>query len=116
MGKTAGRVRSSKWENSIYHEGGVRKEYYELSKGRKAAVLAELKSVQTAMWANLQSKSVTMTADGKEITVSFTKKGTDHVARDAMLTLSGKYMSRKSMINIDAILRQSEYVPTSHEL
>lgn len=116
MGKTAGSVRSSKWENSIYHEGGGRKEYHELSKWRKAAVLAELKSVQTAMWANLQSKSVTMTADGREITVSFTKKGTDHVARDAMLTLSGKYMSRKSMINIDAILRQSEYVPTSHEL
>lgn len=116
MGKTAGSVRSSKWENSIYHEGGARKEYHELSKGRKAAVLAELKSVQTAMWANLQSKSVTMTADGKDIMVSFTKKGTDHVARDAMLTLSGKYMSRKSMINIDAILRQSEYVPTSHEL
>lgn len=116
MAKSAGHIRASKWENSIYHEGGVRKEYHELSEGRKTAVRAELKSVQAAMWANLQSKALTMKADDKEIVVNFTKKGTDHVARDAMLILSGKYMSRKSMINIDTILQQSEYVPTSHKL
>lgn len=116
MAKSAGHIRASKWENSIYHEGGVRKEYHELSEGRKATVRAELKSVQAAMWGNLESKSVVLKADGKEIRVGFTKSGIDHTARDAMLTLSGKYMSRKSMINIDAILQQSEYVPTSHEL
>jgi hypothetical protein len=33
-----------------------------------------------------------------------------------MLTLSGKYMSRRSMINIDKILQQAEYIPTSHKL
>ena len=116
MAKSAGHIRASKWDNSIYHEGGVRKEYGELSDARKAIVKAELKSVQAAMWGNLKSKSVVLKADGKEIRVGFTKSGTDHAARDAMLTLSGKYMSRKSMINIDTILRQSEYVPTSHEL
>lgn len=116
MAKSAGHIRASKWENSIYHEGGVRKEYGELSDARKAIVKAELKSVQAAMWGNLESKSVVLKADGKEIRVGFTKSGTDHAARDTMLTLSGKYMSRKSMINIDTILRQSEYVPTSHEL
>lgn len=116
MAKSAGHIRASKWENSIYHEGGVRKEYGELSDARKAIVKAELKSVQAAMWGNLESKSVVLKADGKEIRVGFTKSGTDHAARDAMLTLSGKYMSRKSMINIDIILQQSEYVPTSHEL
>ncbi|MBO7235167.1 MAG: hypothetical protein J6V05_01080 [Alistipes sp.] len=116
MAKSAGHIRASKWENSIYHEGGVRKEYGELSDARKAIVKAELKSVQAAMWGNLESKSVVLKADGKEIRVGFTKSGTDHAARDAMLTLSGKYMSRKSMINIDTILQQSEYVPTSHEL
>lgn len=116
MAKSAGHIRASKWDNSIYHEGGVRKEYGELSDARKAIVKAELKSVQAAMWGNLESKSVVLKANGKEIRVGFTKSGTDHAARDAMLTLSGKYMSRKSMINIDTILRQSEYVPTSHEL
>lgn len=116
MAKSAGHIRASKWDNSIYHEGGVRKEYGELSDARKAIVKAELKSVQAAMWGNLESKSVVLKADGKEIRVGFTKSGTDHAARDAMLTLSGKYMSRKSMINIDTILQQSEYVPTSHEL
>lgn len=116
MAKSAGHIRASKWDNSIYHEGGVRKEYGELSDARKAIVKAELKSVQAAMWGNLESKSVVLKADGKEIRVGFTKSGTDHAARDAMLTLSGKYISRKSMINIDTILQQSEYVPTTHEL
>lgn len=49
MAKSAGHIRASKWDNSIYHEGGVRKEYHELSEGRKAIVKAELKSVQAAM-------------------------------------------------------------------
>ena len=88
----------------------MRKEYGELSEGRQAAVRAELKSVQAAMWSNLQSKSVTMHADGEDIEVAFTKRGTYHAARDAMMTLSGKYMSRKSMVNIDTILQSSKYV------
>lgn len=76
MAKSAGHIRASKWDNSIYHEGGVRKEYGELSDARKAIVKAELKSVQAAMWGNLESKSVVLKADGKEIRVGFTKSGT----------------------------------------
>lgn len=62
------------------------------------------------MWGNLESKSVVLKADGKEIRVGFTRSGTDHAARDAMFNLSGKYMSQKSMINIDEILKSSVYV------
>lgn len=116
MAKTAGSIRVSKWENSIYHEDGVRKEYSELSKGRQDAVKVELKSVQKAMFSNLQDKQVTLNADDKTIEVGFTRKGVNHTARDAMMTLSGKYMSRDSMINIDRILQQAEYVPTDHSL
>lgn len=116
MAKTAGSIRASKWENSIYHEGGIRKEYKDLSEGRKTAIRAEMKIVQNAMYANLKDKMVTLTADGSDIEVGFTRKGVNHVARDAMMTLSGKYMSKSSMINIDDILRQSEYVPTTHQL
>ena len=94
----------------------MRKEYGELSEGRKAVVRAELEKVQSKMWKTLQNKSVTLRAGDEDINVIFTKDGTEHAARDAMLVLSGKYMSRKSMINIDTILKQSEYVPTSHEL
>lgn len=116
MAKTSGSIRASKWENSIYHEGGLRKEYYELSKGRQEVVKAVLKEVQNAMRTNLKDKSVTLVAENKQINVQFTPKGVNHVARDAMLTLSGKYLSRSSMINIDTILQQSEYVPTNHSL
>lgn len=110
MGKTAGSVRSSKWESSIYHEGGVRKEYHELSKGRKTIVKAELRRVQAAMVARLNGKKITIYADGKKIDVVFTKDGLEHAAQDAMIALSGKYMSRKSMLSIDKILAGSQYV------
>jgi hypothetical protein len=62
------------------------------------------------MYSNLKDKQVTLNTDKDEITVHFTKKATDHVARDAMMILSGKYMSKKTMINIDKILAKSEYV------
>lgn len=110
MAKSAGDIRASKWENSLYHEGGVRKEYHELSKGRQAVVKAELKRVQAAMVAKLENKKMKLNAGGEDIEVIFTKKGLEHAARDAMFNLSGKYMSRKSMINIDEILKSSVYV------
>ena len=88
----------------------MRKEYDELSEGRKAAIRAELKRVQSEMWNNLREKSVTLSVEGEDINVVFTKDGTEHAARDAMMTLSGKYMSRKSMVNIDTILQSSKYV------
>ena len=57
-----------------------------------------------------REKSVTLSVEGEDINVVFTKDGTEHAARDAMMTLSGKYMSRKSMVNIDTILQNSKYV------
>ena len=116
MGKSAGSIRASKWERDIYTEGGIRREYGELSAGRKAAILAESKSVAKSMYRNLADKSVKLSADGQSINVQFTRKGVEHVARDAMLTLSGKYMSRSSMVHVDKILAKSEYVPTTHKL
>ncbi len=68
------------------------------------------------MYRNLADKSVTLSADGQSINVQFTRKGVEHVARDAMLTLSGKYMSRSSMVHIDKILAKSEYVNTNHSI
>ena len=116
MGKSAGSIRASKWEGDIYTEGGIRREYGELSAGRKAAILAESKSIANSMYRNLADKSVTLSADGQSINVQFTRKGVEHVARDAMLTLSGKYMSRSSMVHVDKILAKSEYVPTNHKV
>ena len=114
MAKTSGGVRNSKWKGDIYTVDGVRKEYFELNEERKAVVRSISKDVAKEMWGNLSGKSVVLDADGKAINVQFTRKGVEHVARDAMLTLSGKYMSRSSMKHIDKILAKAEYVPTSH--
>lgn len=94
----------------------MRKEYGELSKGRKEAVRAVSKELSRQMYDRLKDVSVPLDASGVNINVQFTRKGIEHVARDAMLTLSGKYMSRKSMLNIDQILAKSVYIPTSHAL
>lgn len=116
MGKSAGSLRASKWEGGIYTEGGIRREYKDLSDGRKAVIQAESKAIAKSMYRNLADKSVTLSADGRTIDVQFTKKGIEHVARDAMLTLSGKYMSRNSMLHIDRILAKSTFVPTDHKI
>lgn len=116
MAKTSGGVRNSKWRGDIYTVDNIRKEYHELPSGRKNAVKSLTKKVSTAMYGNLARKSVVLDADGKKINVQFTKSGIEHIARDAMMTLSGKYMSKQSMIHIDGILSKSKYVPTSHEV
>lgn len=116
MAKTAGGVRNSKWHGNIYTVGGVRKEYYELSDERKMIVRSMSKDIAKEMWRNLSGKSVVLNAGGSKINVQFTKSGIDHVARDAMIVLSGKYMSRNSMVHINKILAKSEYVPTSHSV
>lgn len=116
MAKTAGGIRNSKWHGDIYTVDGVRKEYYELNEERKMVVRSMSKDIAKEMWRNLKDKTVTLGADGSKITVGFTKSGVDHVARDAMLTLSGKYMSRSSMKHIDRILAKSEYIPTTHTI
>lgn len=116
MAKTAGGVRNSKWKSDIYTVDGVRKEYHELNEERKAVIRSMSKDVAKEMWSNLSGKSVVLNAGGSKINVQFTKSGIDHVARDAMIVLSGKYMSRNSMVHIDRILAKSEYVPTSHSV
>lgn len=115
MAKTSGGVRNSRWEGDIYTVDGVRKEYHELNEERKVVVRSMNKEVAREMWRGLRDKSVRLDADGAAIDVGFTRKGVEHVARDAMLTLSGKYMSRGSMRHVDRILAKAEYVPTSHE-
>ena len=116
MAKTAGNIRASKWDGDIYHENGVRKEYGGLSDGRKMAVRALYKELSGQMYDRLKEVSVPLDAGGLNINVQFTRKGIEHVARDAMLTLSGKYMSRKSMLNIDQILAKSKYVSIDHAI
>lgn len=116
MAKTAGGVRNSTWKGDIYTVDGVRKEYYELTEERKAVIRSMSKDVSKEMWRNLSTKSVTLEADGRTINAQFTKSGVDHVVRDVMIVLSGKYMSRSSMIHIDRMLAKSEYVPTSHSV
>lgn len=116
MAKTSGGVRNSHWKGNIYTVGGIRKEYYELNEERKTVIRSMSKEVAKEMWRNLHGKSVVLDASGSRINVQFTKSGIDHVARDAMIVLSGKYMSHNSMIHIDGILAKSEYVPTSHSL
>lgn len=91
-------------------------EYHELIEDRKIAVRSMSKSVAKEMYGNLHDRLVTLDADGAKINVKFTKRGIDHVARDAMITLSGKYMSHQSMVHIDKILAKSEYVPTTHKI
>lgn len=115
MAKTSGGVRNSKWRNDIYTVDGIRKEYHALNEERKMMVRSQSKEVAKEMWRNLSGKSVTLNAGGRNIDVQFTRKGVAHVARDAMMVLSGKYMSRSSMKHIDRILAKAEYVPTSHE-
>lgn len=116
MAKESGSNRCSTWEGNPYTENNVRKEYYELSDDRKELIQQLSKRVGDEMWANLKDKSVEQIADGKNIIIEFDHKGVDHVARDALLKLSGKYMSKNSMINIDHILASSKYIPTEHEL
>lgn len=116
MAKEVGSNRCSNWAGDPYNINGQRLEYYELPDARKDDIKALTKRVAAEMWENLQNKSVEQVADGQKILIEFDHKGIDHIARDALLNLSGKYMSKPSMVNIDHILKESEYVPTEHEL
>lgn len=116
MAKTSGSIRNSQWEGNIYTVNGKRMEYHELNEERKIVVRSMSKIVAKEMYEYLHDKSVALDADGTKINVKFVKSGIDHVARDAMITLSGKYMSRQSMVHIDTILAKSEYVPTTHRI
>lgn len=59
--KSAGSIRASKWGDDIYVED-VRREYWELSSGRKEAIQLESNRI---MYANLSQKTVNRIADGQ---------------------------------------------------
>lgn len=116
MVKESGSNRSSSWSGNPYTVNGRRYEYKDLPKERQELVRQLQNRVGKEMWENLRDKEVYQTVDGKQIKIQFDHNGVKHVARDALLTLSGKYMSYDSMVNIDRILAHSTYIPTKHGL
>lgn len=116
MAKSAGGVRASKWNNDPYTINGIRKEYYELPKEQQKKIRKLSKDTAKEMYQNLKDKTIRKNAGDKDIEVRFTQKGVEHLSRDGIMVLSGKYMSRESMINIDKIFEKSRYIPNSGEL
>lgn len=116
MAKESGSNRCSTWEGNPYTVNGVRKEYYELPFDRKKLINGIQKRISDLMWENLRDKSVKLRTDNNTINVQFNHNDVEHVAKDALRTLSGKYFSQQSMIHINLILAESEYVPTNHKL
>lgn len=122
MAKASGSTRASKWRSSsnlerLYYKNGKRVEYAELDDAAKKQVKEEKKIVVKAMLCKLRDTQTEQVIDNNQrIVIRYTKRGIDHVANDAMLMLSGKYFSRKSMLKINEILAKSTYVPTLHGL
>ena len=123
MSKASGSTRCSKWKSSndaqqkLYFHNGKRVEYKELSDSEKKLVKDEKKKIAKALFAKLKDKeTIQVIDDGQQITIMFTSRGLDHFANDAMISLSGKYFSKKSMMRVNEILEKSVYVPTSHTL
>lgn len=116
MAKGAGDVRASKWDGDIYTVGNTRLEYRDLPDAMKKTVQNQSKKIASAMYDRLKDSTVTLNAGDKDIDVAFTKAGCEHVSRDAMIILSGKYMSRNSMLHVDELLSRSTYVETTHGL
>lgn len=116
MAKGSGNTRASKHEGNPYLVNGVRKEYWELPEAQKRTVLALQKTYSEGMRKRLVNKTVTKQADGKTIQVGFNRESCEHLSRDAMLKLSGKYFSKDSLYRIDEIFDKATYLPTTHKL
>lgn len=123
MAKTSGDTRCSKWKSSVetderlYYHNGVRVEYSELSDREKKLVKNEKSKIAKALYSKLKDeKTMQVIDDGKEITIRYTSHGLDHLANDAMLSLSGKYFSKESIMKVNEILEKSKYIPTQHGL
>lgn len=122
MAKASGSTRASKWRSSfnlerLYYKNGKCVEYAELDDAAKKQVKEEKKIIVKAMLCKLRDTPTEQVIDNNQrIVIRYTKRGIDHVAKDAMLMLSGKYFSRKSMLKINEILAKSSYVPTLHGL
>lgn len=123
MAKTSGSTRCSKWTSSnntekrLYYHGDRRLEYNELTSDEKVLVKEEKKKISKELYQKLKDEVTKQIIDnGQQITIKYTSRGLDHFANDAMLTLSGKYFSKNSMMRINEILENSIYVPTKHSL
>lgn len=101
----------------LYFANGIRVDYFQLPKEKKIIVRKKRDQIVLELFKRLKNKTVAQVIDNNiPITIIFTRKGLEHFCRDAMMTLSGKYFSEKSMMRIDDILAQSTYIPTSHTL
>ncbi len=116
MAKGSGNTRCSSHGGNPYHVNGVRKEYWELPQSQQRTVQSLMKTYSKGMRDNLREKTVMMKSDGKEIQVGFNREGCDHLVRDAMMKLSGKYFSKNSLYNFDRILEKAVELPSSHAL
>lgn len=123
MANGSGSTRVSRWVNrnnsqeKLYFRDGVRVEYAELDTIGKRLVKDEKNKVAKELYAKLKNEKTTQVIDnGQVIQIGYTSKGLDHFANDAMISLSGKYFSRNSMMSVNEILEKSIYTPTSHSL
>ena len=112
MAKGPGDTRASKHDGNPYRVNGERKEYFELPEAQKRTVQALVKTYANGMNEKLKDKTVNLSTDEGDIKVGFTKRGLEHISRDVMIILSGKYFSKDSLYRIDEMLSQSTYVRT----
>lgn len=123
MSKGNGNIRISHWGSvrnyigDMYVRDGRRVEYSELTTEQKKVVKTKKSELSKELYASLKDVTTPQVIDDNvSIDIHYTSKGLDHFANSAMLTLSGKYFSEKSMKDINNILSKSQYIPTSHEL
>lgn len=123
MGKGSGNIRISHWGSvgnytgDMYVRDGRRVEYSELTTKQKKVVKTKKSELAKELYASLKDVTTPQVIDDNvSIDIHYTSKGLDHFANSAMLTLSGKYFSEKSMKDINNILSKSQYIPTSHGL
>ena len=123
MAKASGDTRVSRWRptsaplsEDLYYNNGKRVEYKELPIDKKDVVKKTAQRIAKAVRKKYQGSTSEKVIDSNEtITVEFTRKGIEHICNDALLTLSGKYFSEKSMMRIKEIFDSAEYVPTDHK-
>lgn len=123
MAKVSGSTRVSRRVNrnnsqeKLYYRNGKRVEYAELDTIGKRLVKDEKNKIAKELYAKLKNEKTTQVIDnGQVIQIGYTSHGIDHFANDAMISLSGKYFSRKSMMRVNEILAKSTYIPTTHGL
>ncbi len=120
MAKGSGDTRVSKWRGArapitedLYYEGGQRLNYFELPADKKKVIREEKDRIIDEMVKSLAGKKTVkmMISEKDYLEVQFTKPGITHFCNDAMVKLSGKYFSERSMKNIPDILEKAEFLP-----